>query len=280
MIILQGTTTMNRLLATLALWISVMQVLYARPSDDQLARYHPASSATDSTACLSAVLRSGSDLSLVSNAIGVQRELPGPHFLEPIVPGEIVPLVPFEQDSTPQAPKPRLLPDNLSFFERAMWGESGIMRSVGIASPLTPDVRKHELSVRRTMLTAHQIGGFVTLGLMATTVYFGQRYLDHGQRNDLDMHQTFVAATIASYAATGLLAIFSPPPLIRRDEFSTTTLHKTLAWIHVAGMIITPILGAAISRRGSSYYDQAHFHQVSAYITTAVFAASMIIITF
>ena len=192
-----------------------------------------------------------------------------------------LPTLSLAQDSIPSAPpRPRLLPVNISFFERAMWGESGFFRSTGIASPLTPEVRKSELSVRRTMLTMHQIGGFVTLALMGTTVYYGQRYLDRADRTDRNMHQTFVAATIASYAATGLLAILSPPPVIRRDEISTTTIHKTLAWLHVAGMIITPILGASINRRGGSFNSQAHFHQVSAYITTAVFAASMIIITF
>jgi hypothetical protein len=176
--------------------------------------------------------------------------------------------------------KPRLLPDNMSFVERGLWGEGGILRGIGIASPLTPEVRQHELAVRRTMLTMHQIGGFVTLGLMGATVFYGQRYLNSAQRSDRDMHQTFVAATIISYTATGLLAALSPPPLIRRDETSTTTIHKTLAWIHFAGMIVTPLLGNAINRRGSSYYDQAHVHQISAYITTAVFAASMIVITF
>jgi hypothetical protein len=186
-----------------------------------------------------------------------------------------------EDDSLPPPVKPRLLPENTSFMERGLWGESGILRDLGIASPLTPEVRKHELDVRRTMLTMHQIGGFVTLGSMLATVYFGQKYLDRGQRGDLDMHETFVATTIASYSATALLAVLSPPPLIRREgEISTTTIHKTLAWIHAAGMIVTPLLGAAIHRRGASYYDQARYHQIAAYITTAVFAASMIIITF
>jgi len=184
-------------------------------------------------------------------------------------------------DSLPPPVKPRLLPENISFMERGLWGESGILRDLGIASPLTLEVRKRELDVRRTMLTMHQIGGFVTLASMLATVYYGQKYLDNGQRNDRNMHQTFVATTIASYSATALLAVLSPPPLIRREgETSTTTIHKTLAWIHAAGMIVTPLLGAAIHRRGASYYDQARYHQIAAYITTAVFAASMIIITF
>ncbi len=174
--------------------------------------------------------------------------------------------------------KPKLLPDNISFMERTLWGENGLVRSIGLASPLTAESRKHELAVRRTMLTAHQIGGFVTLGLMGTAAYFGQQVLNG--RNDLrGAHNSFVLATIISYSATGALAIFSPPPLIRRDEFSTTTLHKTLAWVHFAGMIVTPILGAMINRH-TDYYHRAHVHQVSAYITTATLAVSMIVMTF
>jgi hypothetical protein len=189
-------------------------------------------------------------------------------------------------DSVPRAVKRKLLPDNMSFLERGLWGENGMVRGIGIAPPLTPDVRKHELAVRRTMLTMHQIGGFLTLGSMITAVYFGQKTLNDvksgssAQRDDQDMHQIFVASTIALYGTTAMLSVLSPPPLIRRDESSTTTLHKTLAWIHFGGMILTPILGAAISRRSSSYYDQARVHQISAYVTTAVFAASMIVITF
>jgi hypothetical protein len=194
-----------------------------------------------------------------------------------------------QMEELPAPIKPKLLPDNMSFMERGLWGESGILRGIGIASPLTPEVRKHELALRRTMLTMHQIGGFLTLGSMITAVYFGQRSLNDpntGQKNDpyRSSHQTFVASTIALYAATGLLSVLSPPPLIRRDETSTTTIHKTLAWVHFVGMAITPILGNAIFKRDQfgRYADvnQARYHQISAYITTAVFAASMIIITF
>jgi hypothetical protein len=183
-------------------------------------------------------------------------------------------------ESLQTAVKPKLLPDNISFMERALWGENGFIRNIGIASPLTPEVRKHELGVRRTMLTMHQIGGFVTLGSMLATVYYGQKYMNSGQRSDRNMHQLFIPITIACYSVTGLLSVLSPPPLIRRDETSTTTIHKTLAWVHAAGMILTPILGLAINKRGTSISDKAHYHQIAAYITTAVFAASMIIITF
>ncbi len=181
-------------------------------------------------------------------------------------------------NSLPPVQKPKLLPDNISFGEKLFWGENGLFRGIGIAGPLTPQERIHELSIRRTMLTAHQIGGFATLALMLTADYFGQRVID-GRRDLGDMHQKLIAATIISYSATGLLAILSPPPLIRRDEGGTTTIHKTLAWIHVLGMIITPILGSTIRHKRLFNMDQAHFHQISGYLTTAVFAASLIVIT-
>lgn len=186
-------------------------------------------------------------------------------------------------DTTVQVFKPKLLPDKMSFFERGMWGEDGFMRGIGIASPLTPEVRKHELEVRRFMLTAHQIGGFTTLGLMLATCYYGQRIIDDGvdgRRNFQSTKNSLVAATITSYSLTALLSILSPPPLIRRDETSTTSIHKFLAWFHVAGMIVTPILGSLINTNRTFNMDKAHFHQVAGYITTAIFATAMIVITF
>jgi hypothetical protein len=166
----------------------------------------------------------------------------------------------------------------MSFMEKGLWGEDGFLRTTGLASPLTPESRMNELNLRRGMLVAHQIGGFVTLGLLASAVYSGQKIID-GNNGYRPYHSAFVTGAIITYSVTGLLSILSPPPVIRRDEFSTTTLHKTLAWVHAAGMIITPILASAISRR-SPDTQKEHIHQLSGYITTAVFAASMITVTF
>ena len=199
-----------------------------------------------------------------------------------------------EADSTPAvtaSPRStaRLLPDNMSLMERGLWGENGFLRSIGIAGELTPESRKSELSARRTMLTMHQIGGYVTLGLMGATLWYGQKTLNDSNlpaqdRVDQNNHNKWVTYTIISYGLTGLLAILSPPPLIRRNETSTTTIHKTLAWIHVAGMILTPIVGSMVRKRSGrfTYIDlpSARFHQISAYATTGVFAASLIVITF
>ena len=182
-------------------------------------------------------------------------------------------------DTVFQKTKPKLLPDNMSFAERGLWGENGLFRKIGLVPELTREQRKVELGIRRTMLTAHQIGGFATLGLMLATAYLGQKVID-GRRDLSYMHRDFALATMATYSLTGLLAVLSPPPLIRRDETSTTSIHKTLAWVHVAGMIITPILASYIGGHRQFHTDKAHVHQVAGYITTAVFAASLIVITF
>ncbi|HLX11944.1 MAG TPA: hypothetical protein VKS81_03945, partial [Bacteroidota bacterium] len=171
-----------------------------------------------------------------------------------------------------------LLPEDISWMEKGLWGENGFMRSIGIAGPLTPESRKGELQARRTMLTAHQIGGFITLASMGAAVYYGQRTLNGGSRAIRNDHNLFIAVTIVSYSLTGGLAILSPPPLIRRSETSTTTIHKTLAWVHFVGMVVTPILGSLIGKR---YPNQtATFHQVSGYVTLGALAASMIVVTF
>ena len=183
-------------------------------------------------------------------------------------------------DSISQPARHILIPANASFMEKYLWDEDGLFRKMGLASPLTPEARKSELKVRRTMLTAHLIGGFVTLGSMITTCYYGQKMINDGGklRSNLSNHQLFLTITIASYSATGLLAVLSPPPMIRRDEISTTTIHKTLAWVHFLGMVVTPIIGASINRHATTS-QRAHFHQAAGYITTAALAASLIVIT-
>ncbi len=178
-----------------------------------------------------------------------------------------------------QTEEPKLLPDNISFGEKLFWGKNGLFRKTGIVAPLSLPERKYELRLRRTMLTTHQIAGFTTLALMYTTAYFGQRVID-GDRKLGDVHQSLAMATIISYSITGLLGVLSPPPLIRRDEESTVTLHKTLAWIHLAGMILTPIIGSMIRNRHTFNMSKAHFHQVAGYFTTAVFTAAVLVIVF
>jgi hypothetical protein len=209
-------------------------------------------------------------------------------------------LIPFPDSAGDAKPKIKLLPDHLSLMENALWGESGLMRITGIA-PLTPSARKSELGVRRFMLTAHQIGGFVTMGLFIPTLIYGQRNINQWNASEsgqgaldkqLDRtHKNWAGALFASYMVTGGLSILSPPPFIRRDDWGTTSLHKTLAWVHFAGMVAIPFLGSAAASADREASRQVHpdyshakslrtIHQIVAYTTAAAFTASLVIMTF
>jgi hypothetical protein len=173
-----------------------------------------------------------------------------------------------------------LLPSKMSIVEKSLWGEKGFFRITGIA-PLTPKARENELKIRRAMLTMHQLGGLTTLGLMALSGYYGKKVYD-GKFEFVDEHRTLVRVTIASYTLTALLAITSPPPLIRREKSNgSIAIHKTLAWVHSTGMIVTAILGRNTTRYSidyNSYNRSKKIHMGSAIVTFISLAASMVII--
>jgi hypothetical protein len=186
-------------------------------------------------------------------------------------------------DSTFAPRKPKLLPERISLIERAFWGESGLWRATNLA-PLDIPTRKAELEVRRVMLTAHQLSGWATLSLMLTTLYMGQRYVD-GNYSDFNLYnqkRAFGKATVVAYFTTASFALFSPPPIVRRDEWSGISTHKFFAWIHFAGMIITPIIAsmAASGSGGDAYRERIRLHQISAYITTVAFGAAIVSLAF
>ncbi len=177
----------------------------------------------------------------------------------------------FDDDSNEEIP---LLPQNISFTENLLWGEKGLFRRIGITSDLSPDQRQKELGWRRTFLTIHQTTGLVSWGLMASTVITGQMWLD-GKMDSPIWHKRLLYSTIATYSLTGLLAIITPPPFERRNEFSSISFHKLAAWIHFAGMIATPILGKMINT-SNDYYQSARLHQTMGYITFSVYSAAML----
>ena len=186
---------------------------------------------------------------------------------------------------------PRLLPDGLSPLESVLWGEHGLMRTTGI-SPLTPQSRMKELKVRRFMLTAHQIGGYVTLGLLIPTIIQGQKTLQNWNdvtagrrpysRSINRTHKSLAQWTFISYMTTASFALFSPPPLIRRGDWDTIKWHKTLAWVHFTGMLALPILGylAFHAKTAREAKTLRVVHAVTGYTTAAAFSLSMIILTF
>ena len=168
-----------------------------------------------------------------------------------------------------------LLPSQMGPMESLMWSEHGAMRKI-FDFPLTPEGREKEMRLRRNMLGLHQLGGFATLAAMTATVILGQKVYN-GDRDLLQLHSAMAWTTVGMYFTTASLGLFTPPPMIRRGEWSTVSTHKLLAAIHFTGMMVTPYLGSQLAKDNRQMQT---VHLASAYTTTAAFAAALLVVTF
>jgi hypothetical protein len=179
-------------------------------------------------------------------------------------------------DSTTAEP---LLPRKMIFTQRAFWGPKGLLRTTHIA-PLTPESRGKELKIRRTMLVAHQIGGFVTLaGFVAQGILGGKLYSAKGQEYvDLKRwHERTAGIINVTYGTTLALSLTAPPPIVgARRGFTTIKLHKYLAVLHLTGMIATNVLAGMIDQ----HPDLKPIHRAAAYTTFGAYAVSIAALTF
>ena len=147
-------------------------------------------------------------------------------------------------------------------------------------APLTPEGRAKELKVRRTMLVAHQIGGFVTLagfiaqGLLGAKLYNakGQEYVDTKV-----WHERTATYINIAYGTTLALSLTTPPPIVGpRKGFSSIKLHKYLAILHLSGMVATNILAHMIENNP----ELKPYHRAAAYTTFGAYAVSVVALTF
>jgi hypothetical protein len=178
-----------------------------------------------------------------------------------------------EQDTTTE-----LLPKKMLLTQRVLWGQKGLLRPI---SPLTATNREKELKLRRGMLVAHQVLGFVTLGGMVGQGITGtQLYKGSGRVGDI--HEGLAVAVNTTYSATAIMSLFTPPPLINRDKkLSAIRLHKWLAVVHMGGMIGTNILAQSLEdAQGDQYTRLKKWHRAAAFTTFASYAAAVITIKF
>ncbi|GAB4052858.1 hypothetical protein [Spirosoma litoris] len=172
-----------------------------------------------------------------------------------------------------------LLPSKMLFTQRVFWGPNGLLRTMNVA-PLTPEGREKELKIRRSMLVAHQVMGFVTLaGFVVQGILGAKLYNAQGSEYTrlFQAHQTTAALINVSYGTTALLSLTAPPKMLAdRKGLSGIKLHKYLAVIHLTGMIATNILAGMIRQNP----DLKPLHRDVAYTTFGAFAASIIAIKF
>ncbi|HEY7338079.1 MAG TPA: hypothetical protein VH639_24545 [Bryobacteraceae bacterium] len=137
---------------------------------------------------------------------------------------------------------------------------------------------------RRThMLKIHQRLGLITAVPMLATVlsggFAGGRSTSSSSR---DLHAALGSVTTGLYFTTAYYSIFAPrvPGTHARGPIR---LHKTLAWIHGPGMILTPILGAMAfdqKSRGEKVHGIASAHGAVAVVTAGAFGLAIASVSF
>ena len=147
---------------------------------------------------------------------------------------------------------------------------------------------QRDLSLRRTMLQLHQLGGFATLASLGATVVLGQlNYADkYGGGGDTGRYKT--AHSIAAYgasgifAATGLLALFAPSPFDKPLRLDTATLHKASRAVATAAMVSEIVLGIlTASKEGKrSQRDLALAHQIIGYTALGATTTGFLVLVF
>jgi hypothetical protein len=126
------------------------------------------------------------------------------------------------------------------------------------------------LDKRSHMLKMHQRYGLITLApLIATIATSNLAAGHHPTAMGRDIHGALGAVTGDLYFMTAYYALRAPtiPGTTTRGPIR---LHKTLAWIHGPGMILTPILGAmafAQENKGERVHGIAKIHSDVATVT-------------
>ena len=161
-----------------------------------------------------------------------------------------------------------LLPNRMIFTQRALWGNDGLLRKVGIF-PLNVEQREKELKLRRSMLKIHQVIGYLTLAGMVTQGFLGGKLYNNWERGLYNTHKTVGNLTSISYFTGAGLSLFAPPPLINKKTkgLSSIKAHKYLASVHFSAMLATNIF----KNRNQQ------IHKISAYTAVGSFAAAVLV---
>jgi hypothetical protein len=135
------------------------------------------------------------------------------------------------------------------------------------------------LDKRTHMLKIHQKMGLITTAPLAATIISG--FGAGGKRTSSgtrDLHVVLGSTTAGLYFTTAYFAIFAPR-IHGTETRGPIRVHKTLAWIHGPGMILTPILGAMAFQqksKGEHVHGLASLHGPVAIITGAAYGAALL----
>ena len=133
------------------------------------------------------------------------------------------------------------------------------------------------LDKRSHMLKIHQRLGLITLIPLLATIITSSGASGHGSASGRNLHGALGLVTAGLYVTSASYAIRAPN-IPGTEIQGPIRLHKVLAWVHGAGMILTPILGAmarAQLDRGEKVHGIAAAHSAVADVTVAAYAAAI-----
>jgi hypothetical protein len=205
--------------------------------------------------------------------------------------------VPLRAQPAPQAPPtqpgnaPAASPDNLPNAPSTTQTESKpesqtektepSLGDLGFPTEQTqPDPKMQALLDKRThMLKIHQRMGLITtvplLATLFTSVNAGGKNTSNTDRN---VHLILGAVTGDLYGITAYYAIRAPKVPGTQTK-GPIRFHKAMAYIHVPGMVLTPILGAMAysqKNKGEKVHGIASAHGPVAIVTAGAFGAALL----
>jgi hypothetical protein len=195
---------------------------------------------------------------------------------------------PAQPDNPPAATPSQNLPDAPSSTQTETKTESTpenktepSLNDLGFPTEQTqPDPKMQALLDKRThMLKIHQRMGLITtiplLATLFTSVNAGGKNTSNTDRN---VHLILGAVTGDLYGITAYYAIRAPKVPGTQTK-GPIRFHKAMAYIHVPGMVLTPILGAMAyseKNKGEKVHGIASAHGPVAIVTAGAFGAALL----
>ncbi|MCB0377228.1 MAG: hypothetical protein KDD33_01930 [Bdellovibrionales bacterium] len=133
-----------------------------------------------------------------------------------------------------------------------------------------------DLEERTRMLQNHQLWGLVSVAAM------GAALLSGGEGNLPPEHPFLAGLALGTYSVSAYYALAAPD----RPEgasYGQLNLHRWLAWIHLPGMILTPVAGYLAAKqyeKNEPLTGLAAQHKNIAGITAITLAISAALVTF
>src|SRR5664280_338872 len=135
------------------------------------------------------------------------------------------------------------------------------------------------LDKRSHMLKIHQRLGLITLApLVATLITSNQAAGGKSTASGRELHAALGGVTTGLYLTTASFAVFAPK-ISGTPTRGPIRVHKALAWVHGAGMILTPILGTLAynqRNRGEKVHGIASAHGAVAATTGIAYGLAVL----